>query len=167
MSHIHRTMQRIQTPDGETKTAILIAEPKSQCSIRDIPIAGTLREKLIQQTVKEGYVLTGNKNRYVEPRTMQNRFKAIVERCGIWDAHFHTLRHTFATRCIEVGFDEKSLSEILGHANVSITLNRYVHPSMELKQNISAFRKSAVFPRKMKPITESLILYESLNSFSY
>lgn len=136
MIHIHRTMQRIQTPDVETKTAILIAEPKSQCSIRDIPIAGTLREKLIQQTVKEGYVLTGNKNRYVEPRTMQNRFKAIVERCGIWDAHFHTLRHTFATRCIEVGFDVKSLSEILGHANVSITLNRYVHPSMELKQNI-------------------------------
>jgi integrase len=132
--HIHRTMQRIQTPDGEKKTAILIAEPKSQCSIRDIPIAGTLREKLIQQSVKEGYVLTGNKNRYVEPRTMQNRFKAIVNRCNIRDAHFHTLRHTFATRCIEVGFDIKSLSEILGHANVSITLNRYVHPSMELKQ---------------------------------
>lgn len=65
---------------------------------------------------------------------MQNRFKAIVERCGIQDVHFHTLRHTFATRCIEVGFDVKSLSEILGHANVSITLNRYVHPSMELKQ---------------------------------
>lgn len=134
MIHIHRTMQRIQTPGGEKKTAILIAEPKSQCSIRDIPIAGTLREKLMQQTIKEGYVLTENKNRYIEPRTMQNRFKAIVERCGIRDAHFHTLRHTFATRCIEVGFDVKSLSEILGHANVSITLNRYVHPSMELKQ---------------------------------
>ena len=134
MIHVHRTMQRIQTPDGEKKTAILIAEPKSQCSIRDIPIAGTLREKLMQQSVKEGYVLTGNKNKYVEPRTMQNRFKAIVERCGIRDAHFHTLRHTFATRCIEVGFDVKSLSEILGHANVSISLNRYVHPSMELKQ---------------------------------
>lgn len=134
MIHIHRTMQRIQTPDSEKKTEILIAEPKSQCSIRDIPIESSLREKLIQQAVKEGYVLTGNKNKYVEPRTMQNRFKAILERCGIRNAHFHTLRHTFATRCIEVGFDVKSLSEILGHANVSITLNRYVHPSMELKQ---------------------------------
>lgn len=133
MIHIHKTMQRIQTPDGEKKTTILIAEPKSQCSIRDIPIAGTLREKLMKQTVKEGYVLTGN-SKYIEPRTMQNRFKAIVERCEIRDAHFHTLRHTFATRCIEVGFDVKSLSEILGHANVSITLNRYVHPSIELKQ---------------------------------
>lgn len=109
MIHIHKTMQRIQTPGGKTKTAILIAEPKSQCSIRDIPIAGTLREKLMQQTVKEGYVLTGNKNKYVEPRTIQNRFKAIAERCGIRDAHFHTLRHTFATRSIEVGFDVKSL----------------------------------------------------------
>ena len=134
MIHIHRTMQRIQTPDSERKTAILISKPKSQCSIRDIPIAGALREKLVQQAVKEGYVLTGNKTSYIEPRTMQNRFKAIVERCGIRDVHFHTLRHTFATRCIEVGFDVKSLSEILGHANVSITLNRYVHPSMELKQ---------------------------------
>ena len=134
MIHIHRTMQRIQTPGSEKKTAILIAEPKSQYSIRDIPIAGALREKLMQQAVKEGYVLTGNKNKYVEPRTMQNRLRAIAERCGLRDVHFHTLRHTFATRCIEVGFDVKSLSEILGHANVSITLNRYVHPSMELKQ---------------------------------
>lgn len=65
MIHIHRTMQRIQTPDGKTKTAILIAEPKSQCSIRDIPIAGTLREKLMQQEAKDGYVLTGNKNKYL------------------------------------------------------------------------------------------------------
>lgn len=48
--------------------------------------------------------------------------------------NFHALRHTFATRCIELGFDVKSLSEILGHATVNITLNRYVHPSMELKQ---------------------------------
>ena len=61
----------------------------------------------------------------------QNGKKAIY---GYRNAHFHTLRHTFATRCIEVGFDVKSLSEILGHANVSITLNRNVHPSMELKQ---------------------------------
>lgn len=134
MIHIHRTMQRIQAPNSENKTAILITEPKSQCSIRDIPIAGALREKLMQQPVQDGYVLTGNKNRYVEPRTMQNRFKAILDRCDIRYAHFHTLRHTFATRCIEAGFDVKSLSEILGHANVNITLNRYVHPSMELKQ---------------------------------
>lgn len=64
---------------------------------------------------------------------MQNRFKKYVKESGITNANFHTLRHTFATRCVEVGFEIKSLSEILGHANVNITLNRYVHSSLELK----------------------------------
>ena len=65
---------------------------------------------------------------------MQNRFKKILVECKIDDANFHTLRHTFATRCVEGGFDLKTLSEILGHANINITLNRYVHPSMESKK---------------------------------
>ena len=65
---------------------------------------------------------------------MQNRFKKYVSACNIADANFHALRHTFATRCIELGFEIKSLSEILGHANVNITLNRYVHSSMQMKQ---------------------------------
>lgn len=65
---------------------------------------------------------------------MQNRFKSVIKNCNIKEINFHTLRHTFATRCVELGFDVKSLSEILGHANVNITMNRYVHPSMELKQ---------------------------------
>ena len=132
--HIHRTMQRIQTPEGLTKTKILIAEPKSQCSVREIPVAKTLRDFLEMYQENEGYVLTGKKDIFIEPRTMQNRYKTILKTCGISNANFHTLRHTFATRCIEVGFDIKSLSEILGHANVNITLNRYVHPSMELKK---------------------------------
>lgn len=65
---------------------------------------------------------------------MENHFKAVAKKCDINDVNFHALRHTFATRCVELGFDIKSLSEILGHASVNITLNRYVHPSMELKQ---------------------------------
>ena len=65
---------------------------------------------------------------------MENRFKTVTSICGIPNINFHALRHTFATRCVELGFDIKSLSEILGHASVNITLNRYVHPSMELKQ---------------------------------
>lgn len=143
--HIHRTMQRLQTPRGEGKTAILITEPKSQCSIRDIPIAKGLLPQLMRQSRKEGFLLTGDHLHYIEPRTMQNRFYAISKKCQIQDAHFHTLRHTFATRCIEVGFDIKSLSEILGHANVSITLNRYVHPSMNLKQE-NMNKLSELFP---------------------
>ena len=64
---------------------------------------------------------------------MENRFKVVLKKCGIKDIKFHTLRHTFATRCVEVGFDVKTLSEILGHASVSITLNRCMHPSMRTK----------------------------------
>lgn len=66
---------------------------------------------------------------------MQNHFKSISRKCNIKEVNFHALRHTFATRCIEYGFDIKSLSEILGHANVNITMNRYVHPTMDLKRN--------------------------------
>lgn len=82
--------------------------------------------------VADAYVLSGS-NKFVEPRTMENRFKSVLKKCGIEKINFHVLRHTFATRCVELGFDIKSLSEILGHANVNITLNRHVHPSMKLK----------------------------------
>lgn len=135
--YIHRTMQRIQTNDkmNGPKTKILISTPKSSCSIRTIPlpdcIIGDLARCVNSPTA---FFLTGRENYFIEPRTMQNRFKRILHSCNIYPANFHSLRHTFATRCIEVGFDIKSLSEILGHANVNITLNRYVHPTMSLKR---------------------------------
>lgn len=133
--HIHNTMQRLQTKNiSNKKTEIVISSPKSISSIRSVPIPEELfRLMLEQKGISHSFILTGNANRYVEPRTMQNRFKAILKKCNIANANFHSLRHTFATRCIELGFDLKSLSEILGHASVNITLNRYVHPSMELK----------------------------------
>ena len=65
---------------------------------------------------------------------MQNHFKAALAAAGIANANFHALRHTFATQCVEANFDVKSLSELLGHSDVSITMNRYVHPTMELKR---------------------------------
>ena len=77
--------------------------------------------------------MSGDKVQFVEPRTLQNRFRRILLKAGIDKANFHATRHTYATRCIEQGVDIKCLSEMLGHASVSITLNRYVHPSMELK----------------------------------
>ena len=78
---------------------------------------------------------------------MQNRFKKVLKECSIDPVNYHVLRHTFATRCIELGFDVKSLSEILGHSTVNITMNRYVHPSMELKkENMS--RLSVLFAVK-------------------
>ena len=133
---IHATMTRIQTPDDpERRTRVIVTLPKSACSVREIPIPSDILRLLKEmEEPKDTYFLTGRRNVYVEPRTMENRFKAIVDACGIADANFHALRHTFATRCIELGFDVKSLSEILGHASVKITMDRYVHPTMDLKQ---------------------------------
>ena len=133
---IHQTMQRLPAADNSTnKTQIFITSPKSGSSIRIVPLPDMLMAEIVpMQQYEDAFFLSGHNTRYVEPRTMQNRFKSILKCCGIKDANFHTLRHTFATRCVEVGFDIKSLSEILGHANVNITLNRYVHPTLELKR---------------------------------
>lgn len=132
---VHKTMQRVQIMDDKKKTTVLIQRPKSDCSIRKIPLPDTILS-ILQSEKKEtdAFILTGSAQKFIEPRCMENRFKTVLKACGVNNYKFHTLRHTFATRCVELGFDIKSLSEILGHASVSITLNRYVHPSMELKQ---------------------------------
>lgn len=134
--YVHKTMQRIQVKEeDQPKTSILISSPKSPCSVRRIPIPNEVFQLLSDAKCSpDTYLLTGQKEMFIEPRTMQNHFKSTIKACNINDANFHSLRHTFATRCIELGFDVKSLSEILGHASVNITMNRYVHPSMELKQ---------------------------------
>lgn len=133
---VRKTIQRIQDRNvgATTKTKVIITEPKSQCSIRDIPLPAFLTELAQQfEAAPKAYVLSGNQSKYIEPRIMQNKFKRYISEANIGDANFHATRHTFATRCVEVGFDMKTLSEILGHANVNITLNRYVHSSYDLK----------------------------------
>ncbi len=134
--YVRHTMQRIQTHSTVgVKTKVIITKPKSTHSERIVPIPEPLLPILMEyQQTNAGYFLTNSESRYIEPRVMQNHFKAIAKDCGFPDATFHSLRHTFATRCVEVGFDVKSLSEILGHASVNITMNRYVHPSMEWKK---------------------------------
>lgn len=133
---VNKTMQRIQLfSDSGKKTKVVVLPPKSDCSIRKIPITENLLSVLLdEQKPGDAFLLTGTSKSYMEPRCLENRFKAAADACDIQNVHFHVLRHTFATRCVELGFDAKSLSEILGHANVNITMNRYVHPSMELKQ---------------------------------
>lgn len=133
---VRKTMQRIQETEigAIRKTKIIITEPKSKCSIREIPLPPFIVDLARPfSTSPQAFVLTGDTKRFIEPRTMQNRFNSYVSESGIERANFHATRHTFATRCVEVGFEIKSLSEILGHANVNITLNRYVHSSFELK----------------------------------
>ena len=134
--YVHQTLQRIQDNSiNGRKTKIAMTTPKSACSIRTIPIPEPLIEILCDyQSVKRGYLLTNSDSCFIEPRTMQNRFKKALEYSEVEPANFHALRHTFATRCVELGFDIKSLSEILGHATVNITMNRYVHPTLEMKK---------------------------------
>lgn len=137
--YVHSTLQRIQDlsedNNKKSKTRISISSPKSQCSIRTIPLTDDIVSLMMKSFPnKQGFVLSGNDKHFVEPRSMQNHFKRVCIAASISTVNFHSLRHTFATRCIEVGFDVKSLSEILGHANVTITMNRYVHPSMDIKR---------------------------------
>lgn len=135
---IASTMQRLQKIDEQSgsRTKVIISQPKSVASARLIPLTGFTAE-LCQQFAymdKQAFVLTGSKEKAMEPRTLQYRLKKYAEACEIEEVHFHTLRHTFATRCVEGGFELKSLSEVLGHASPTITLERYVHSSLELKR---------------------------------
>lgn len=135
---IEHTMQRLQSEDLNTlqKTRIIVTEPKSYAALRTIPLPEFVID-VIKPFVgtPNTYVLSGECKTFIEPRTMQNRFKTYLVEGQINDANFHSLRHTFATRCVEAGFDVKTLSEILGHSSVKITLDKYVHSSMQLKRN--------------------------------
>lgn len=135
---VHRTMQRLKnTGDPENgKTRIVISRPKSDRSVRTIPLnEDTLNLcRCWKAATPAAYILTGEETHYIEPRIMQYRMEQYAKTCGLKNVHFHTLRHSFATRCVEAGFDIKSLSEILGHSSPRITLERYVHSSMKLKR---------------------------------
>lgn len=133
---VHATMSRISTDDPLRRTRIVITPPKSACSTRMIPIPADLLGLMqSMRRMDDSFFLTGDVVEYMDPRTMENRFKAALSACGIRDVKFHALRHTFATNCVELGFDVKSLSEILGHANVTVTMNRYVHPTILMKKD--------------------------------
>ena len=132
------TLQRLHDTamESESRTRVVIGAPKSDTSVRTIPLtdyAATLCRKFAVRNAA-AYILTGTEN-YMEPRSLQYRIEKYTKECGLEGVHAHTLRHTFATKSVEVGFEIKSLSEVLGHANTTITLERYVHSSMELKRS--------------------------------
>ena len=134
---ICETIQRLKNTDQEPepKTKLWVGIPKSDTSYRMIPMSDCVAD-LCGRMLKndpDDYILTGTK-KPMDPRTLQYRLEKYTRECGIEGVHFHTLRHSFATRCVEAGFELKSLSEVLGHANTSITLDRYVHSSLELKR---------------------------------
>ena len=134
--HVRKTVQRICSGD---RTSLMVLPPKSDSARRTIPLPGdmaALLQKLVQSRPNgENYLLTG-KNVPMEPRTMQYQYRALLKAAGIPYRNFHTLRHTYASRCVERGIDVKSLSEMLGHADVRTTLQVYVHSSLEHKMRV-------------------------------
>lgn len=134
---ISKTLIRIQNKydSDDCKTEVVFQQPKTDSSMRVIPIPSFILpviEKYKDQD--EIFVITG-KSGSMEPRVCLRKFKKMIHRIDVSDYTFHSCRHTFATRCIEVGMDAKTLSEILGHSSVKTTLDRYVHPSIDLKRS--------------------------------
>ena len=125
---IKRTVQRLEKREGGTQ--LHISTPKSADSQRKIPVPKHLRD-IFSKAADDEYILGGRTP--TDPRTVTYRWKRFCEEYGIEHIKFHALRHTFATKALECGMDVKTLSDILGHSNVSITMNLYCHPSEKHK----------------------------------
>ncbi len=136
--HIRRTIERIPNQNreaGDPKTKLIISDVKTETSDRFIPLSEKtiiLLKKL--RHTNSVFVLPGLSYPFMEPRTLQYSFKKYLKECNIKNIKFHALRHSFATRCMESGMDMKTLSEILGHSDVNITMMIYVHATIEHKR---------------------------------
>lgn len=132
---IRRTVSRIYCRDGHTK--VLIQTPKTRSSGREIPIPQelfTLLQRLHGGASEETWFLSGNAEKPVEPRCYRKSVQLYLRQAAVRKVHPHTLRHTFATTCLQAGCDIKTLSKLLGHADPNITLRRYVHSNMNRKR---------------------------------
>lgn len=135
--HIRKTIQRIYIREnGIRHTELMIDTPKTATSIRDIPMTKDLLSVLkpLRKVVNDSFFVLTNDSMPTEPRTYRNYYKKLLVKLDIPPIKFHGLRHSFATRCIESHCDYKTVSVILGHSNISTTLNLYVHPNYEQKK---------------------------------
>ncbi|AXP79727.1 Transposase [Mariniflexile rhizosphaerae] len=134
---VNRTIQRIYViEDGSRKTELILDTPKTKNSIREIPISKDLLRilKPFKKIVNPAFFVLTNDIKPTEPRTYRSYYKNLMKELKMPDLKFHGLRHSFATRCIESNCDYKTVSVLLGHSNISTTLNLYVHPNMEQKK---------------------------------
>ena len=130
---VEREVQRIYEKGC---TRLIVQPPKSESSLRRIPLPTDILSLLAAHRPENAgsFCLLTSSGDPLEPRTMQNRYRSLLKRAGVPYRNFHALRHTYATRCIEQNVDVKSVSEMLGHSNVRITLQTYVHVSLRHKQ---------------------------------
>ena len=126
----------IETISQNHKTLIIESLPKTQSSIREIPISKQLLNilKALKQNSKNDFVLVSHNNKQLQPRAYQKSFENLLKKLKIKHYGFHALRHTFATRLLENGVDIKTISELMGHSSPTITLNRYVHTNIQNKR---------------------------------
>ncbi|MDH1882557.1 MULTISPECIES: tyrosine-type recombinase/integrase [Weeksellaceae] len=134
---VNRTIQRIYViEDGTRRTELILDTPKTKNSIREIPISKDLLRilKPFKKIVNPLFFVLTNDAKPTEPRTYRSYYKNLMKELKMPELKFHGLRHSFATRCIESNCDYKTVSVLLGHSNISTTLNLYVHPNMEQKK---------------------------------
>lgn len=135
--NIRRTIQRIYTiEENVRKTEVILDTPKTKNSIREIPMSKDLLRMLkpIKKIVNDSFFVLTNDSKPTEPRTYRTYYKHFMKELDMPELKFHGLRHSFATRCIESKCDYKTVSVLLGHSNISTTLNLYVHPNLEQKR---------------------------------
>lgn len=138
---ISRTIERIYIVEGETKrTELIVNTPKTTNSNREIPMNKELLSmvKPLMKVVNSNFYMLTNDEKPTEPRTYRNYYHKLMAQLEIPKLKYHGLRHSFATRCIESNCDYKTVSVLLGHANITTTLNLYVHPNMEQKKRCIA-----------------------------
>ena len=134
--YVNKTTQRIYIKNDINKgqSKLIVDSPKTKYSIREIPLNKEFLSILKEfKTNKDDYILTGSK-RIIEPRLYRDYYNRILKKARIKKIKFHSLRHTFATNCIRIGTDIKTVSELLGHSSVKITLDLYVHPETAQKK---------------------------------
>ncbi|MCD7905468.1 MAG: site-specific integrase [Clostridiales bacterium] len=127
------SLMKIQRTQARIGGEIIFTLPKSPSSSRVIPIQPFLLEKL-KKCRRDSEFVISKKGSYVDVRGYRRRFKTLLKEAELPDIRFHALRHTFSSRALEVGMDFKTISEILGHSSVSITLDLYVHSLYEHKK---------------------------------
>lgn len=152
---LSRTKVNFDNESKENKTAILIQKPKTKKGERTIPLFSSIisdlkehkaaeKEKFInlgwddikiKQHFKDGLVFTNELGGHIEPRNLTRKFYSLVKAAGIPKANLHSLRHSFATRLLEMGVSPKVVQEILGHSTITLTLDTYSHVMPELKKD--------------------------------